>query len=262
MTSMRLRARAARRSLLGALTAALSVAGLMGQGMAARDAHASAVATGCTGTGAPAGAAAAVDPFSLYGDQLRFRVLRNGAPIGHHEVRFRAREDEVIAETRFEAEVRILFLTAYRYHYHSRDVWRDGCLVALTAETNDNGKRTRVEAEFDGEVLRITSPAGAKAVAPGIHPTTHWNAGVLDSTRVLNTITGRIAEVDLIALGEDRVVVEGRTIIAQRYRYAGDIESEVWYDAEGRWVKMRFNAKDGSTIEYVCERCGAGSGSA
>lgn len=200
------------------------------------------------------------DPLSLYGDGLHFRVLRDGAPIGHHEVRFRTRQDEVIADSRFEAEVKVLFFTAYRYQYQSRDVWRDGCLISLKAETNDNGTRTKVEAELEGEGLRVTTLVGSKVVDPGIYPTTHWNSGVLGSSHVLNTITGKIANVDLIPMGEEQVTVEGRPVTARRFRYTGEIQSEVWYDADGRWVKMRFNAKDGSTIEYVCERCGGASG--
>ena len=202
------------------------------------------------------------DPFSLYGDGLHFRVLRDGAPIGRHEVRFRSRQDQVIADSRFEAEVKVLFFTAYRYLYQSQDVWRDGCLVALKAETDDNGTQTKVHAELEGQGLRITTAAGSKVVTPGIYPTTHWNSGVLGSSRVLNTITGKIAEVDLIPMGEETVQVEGRPVTARRFRYTGEIQSDVWYDADGRWVKMRFNAEDGSTIEYVCERCGGAAGGA
>jgi hypothetical protein len=233
---------------------ALFVASLMGVLLMAQNASASVSDRHC--------AVESLDPFSLYGDELRFRVLRNGAPIGHHEVRFRTRQDEVIADSRFEAEVRVLFFTAYRYLYQSRDVWRDGCLVAVKAETNDNGKEMRVEAALEGEALRVTSPAGTRTVEAGIFPTTHWNAGVIGSQRVLNTITGDIAAVDMIALGEETVLVEGTPALAQRYRYTGEIQSDVWYDADGRWVKMRFNAQDGSTIEYVCERCGGAAGGA
>lgn len=202
------------------------------------------------------------DPFSLYGDGLHFRVLRDGAPIGHHEVRFRSRQNEVIADSRFEAEVKVLFFTVYRYRYQSQDVWRDGCLVALKAETDDNGTRTKVHAELEGEGLRVTTAAGSKVVAPGLYPSTHWNPGVLGASHVLNTITGKITEVDLIPMDEEQVMVEGRSVTARRFRYTGEIQPDVWYDADGRWVKMRFNAKDGSAIEYVCERCGGAGGGA
>ena len=43
--------------------------------------------------------------------------------------------------------------------------------------------------------------------------------------------------------------------LAQRYRYFGDLSVDIWYDGDGRWVKMQFTAKDGSSIEYVCRSC-------
>ena len=30
-----------------------------------------------------------------------------------------------------------------------------------------------------------------------------------------------------------------------------------WYDEEGRWVKLRCRAKDGSMIDYICRQCQA-----
>ena len=45
---------------------------------------------------------------------------------------------------------------------------------------------------------------------------------------------------------------------ATRYAYTGDLDNEVWYDDVGRWVKMRFKGRDGSTIDYVCRRCQGG----
>lgn len=86
-------------------------------------------------------------------------------------------------------------------------------------------------------------------------PTDHWHSGVLQSDRVLNTITGRVARVDIADMGEAQVVVNDAPESARRYVYSGDLQTEVWYDREGRWVKMRFRADDGSTIEYVCRKC-------
>ncbi|TVR80131.1 MAG: hypothetical protein EA405_11075 [Rhodospirillales bacterium] len=195
------------------------------------------------------------DPRGLYGDELRFRVLRDGRPVGAHRVHFRNDGDRVIADTRFDLEVRVLFFSAYRYSYRSQDVWRDGCLVSLSAETDDNGSLSRVTAERRGDELHVQGPTGGYVTDPAIFPTTHWNASVVDSDRVLNTINGRVARVTVEPLGPSTVMVAGQPVTARHYRYSGDLHTEVWYDPDGRWVKMRFEAKDGSTIEYECEVC-------
>jgi len=51
------------------------------------------------------------------------------------------------------------------------------------------------------------------------------------------------------------VETERGDVFATHYVYSGELDTEVWYDDEGRWVKMRFKGRDGSTIEYVCRRC-------
>ena len=72
---------------------------------------------------------------------------------------------------------------------------------------------------------------------------------------MLNTLTGQINNVNIKLLGNDDVITENGKIKANYYRYTGDLNTEVWYDADSRWVKMRFEGKDGSKIEYRCIRC-------
>jgi hypothetical protein len=195
------------------------------------------------------------DPFDLYGDTIRFQVLRNGAPVGEHTVEFRRQGDTLIVDTRFDLKVQMLFVTAYRYEYRASDTWRNGCLNGMEVVVNDDGDRHHVNAVADGDRLVIDGPRGRTDVANEIYPTHHWNAGVLGADRVLNTITGRVAEVDIIDKGMETVSVNGESRPARRYAYSGELRTEVWYDERGRWVKMRFAGADGSTIEYVCETC-------
>lgn len=195
------------------------------------------------------------DPLNLYGNELVFRVLRDGEEVGFHRVVFRSEGDSLIAESEFSLEVKVLFFTAYRYRYTSTDVWRHGCLVSVDATVDENGDQTSVRANKANQRLTITGPSGVETADAGIFPTNHWHAGVVDTERVLNTITGKVADVRIIDDGVDWVMVNGETYPARRYHYTGDLRNTVWYDGDGRWVKMRFTAKDGSTIEYVCAQC-------
>jgi hypothetical protein len=198
---------------------------------------------------------ALLDPFALYGDQMHFRVLRNGSPVGEHRVDFRRQGNELIVDTRFEVAVNLLFITAYRYQYQATDVWRDGCLVDLQVAVNDDGERFSVRAREQDGMLAISGPKGTTTASLGLFPTHHWHAGVLDETRVLNTITGRVADVRIVERGPETVVVNGQKRPARAFVYTGELQTEVWYDERGRWVKMRFAGQDGSTIEYICETC-------
>ncbi len=201
-----------------------------------------------------------LDPLALYGPKIEFDVYRKGGRVGFHRVRFERIGDELRVSSIFEVEVGLLFFTAFRYLYQSDSRWRDGRLVYLQATVNDNGKRTRVEAAHDGAQITIRAGDARAAFAGTLYPTNHWNSAVLDQTRVLNTLTGRINEVRIVPQGREAVPTERGRIMATRYAYTGELDATVWYDDAGRWVKLRFLGRDGSPIEYVCRRCQGGIG--
>lgn len=198
------------------------------------------------------------EPSALYGPAIEFDVYRKGARIGSHSVEFRPEGQVLSVDSRFRLQIDVLFFTAYAFDYRSQAQWRDGELVDLRVTVDDNGDSFSLVAERQGAAMRLTRPDESETVAAPVLPTNHWNAAVLRESRVLNTLTGRINNVEIVAEGEEIVPTERGPVRATRYRYTGDLQNEVWYDATGRWVKMRFLGKDGSVIDYVCRRCQGG----
>ncbi|MEQ8747967.1 DUF6134 family protein [Pyruvatibacter sp.] len=203
----------------------------------------------------PAAAVSIGDVRALYGDRMEFGVYRNGSPVGQHYVQFEAADEGLRVTTSTSLAVSALFITVYRFDYESDAVWRDGALMSLTARTNDAGSVIEIDAEANNGVLFVRGPNGTDQTPVGIYPTNHWNAGVIGATQVLDTFTGRIAGVELAPLGVEQVETAHGTIDATRYQYSGAIDNEVWYDDQGRWVKMQFRGTDGSTIELRCRAC-------
>jgi hypothetical protein len=205
----------------------------------------------------PCAVSPAADPLSLYGEEIRFDVRRNGALVGSHTVSFSRQGERLLTSTRFEVAVDVLFITAYRYLYASEATWTGACLEALTATTDDNGKESVVRVSRSGDRLAVSGPGGTATAPLATLPTEHWAYAVVGHDAVINTITGRVNRVDIsLAVTETVKMADGRVIAARRYVYRGELDNEVWYDPAGRWVKMRFPAKDGSSIEYVCVKCG------
>ena len=194
-------------------------------------------------------------PISLYGETLAFDVLRDGTPVGSHTVSFSRDEESLVVETKLDITIKFLMFTAYRLGYSSKARWSDGRLMFLEARTDDDGNVGQVNAQRSNGVIKITGPDGSKAVTSDIFLTNHWNVAVTQSAEVLNTITGKVNKVSMHNLGLETITAEKIEIKARRWAYTGDLQNEVWYDDEGRWVKMRFAGKDGSSIEYVCTKC-------
>ncbi len=204
--------------------------------------------------------AAAADPFALYGSEIRFNVLMDGSPVGSHVVSFDKTEDGLKVRSDFNIGVKFLFFSAYEFSYRSDATWRGGKLADLSARIDDNGELTVVNAVNAGNKLIIEGPKGRHEAAAEIFPTNHWNPAVLNTRLgvVLNTLTGRPNEVMIVKGDEETVETGAGPRVATRYDYQGELRNRVWYDKAGRWVRMKFQAKGGQTIEYVCEICGPG----
>jgi len=197
----------------------------------------------------------AADPLSLYGPAIDFDVFRKGDKVGFHRVRFERIGEDLIVSNTFQLEVHVLFFTAFRYVYHSEARWRHGQLMSLKADVNDNGKSVSIDAVGEDGRMTVRNAVGQFAVDAPLYPTNHWNAAVLPETQVLNTLTGRINNVRIEPRGREEIATEWGDVAATRYAYTGDLAAEVWYDDVGRWVKLRFQGRDGSDIDYVCRRC-------
>ncbi len=194
-------------------------------------------------------------PTAYIGD-LSFDILRNGKPVGNHSVTFEPNGETMTVRTKSKIEIDFLVFTAYRFTYTSESRWVGDEMISLSARTDDDGEVTTVEAARNGSAMQVSGSGGDYETTTPIFPTDHWHKGVIGSTEVLNTITGRIADVKIIDKGWSRVDLPDGPITARHYAYTGDLLTEVWYDGRGRWVAMRFKARDGSTIRYVCNSCG------
>lgn len=198
-----------------------------------------------------------LDPISLYGDEIRFDVLRDGEPIGNYLVRFKRNGRELQVESRASIDVELFFLSAYRLRHQALETWQDGVFTGLDASTNKDGDFSHVEAVRDGPFMEVTGVDGAWDADGNVMPATHWNMAQIVSPVLIHTISGKPTHVSVIEAGIENVSVGDVARPARRFVYSGDEDMETWYDDAGRWVKLRFPAKDGSTIEYVCRKCSA-----
>ena len=202
------------------------------------------------------------DPGQLHrilynGEPLRYTVLRNGKEVGFHTVTFREAADRLEVDTVFQIRISFLFFT-YDYRYTSTGFWREGDLIAIEAEVDDDGDKSLVRALRRERRWVIDGPRGRQMVetAPALFATTHWNPGVIGSTRILNTLTGEVKDVVMENRGRTMVTVGSAQVAATEWAYTGGLETRVWYDDLGRWVRMVFEGKDGSALEVVAQSIG------
>ncbi len=183
-------------------------------------------------------------------DLLQFDVLMDGSKIGEHIVNIgRLGEDTRVA---IDVDLKVNFgpFTLYSYDQTVHETWRDDRLISLKSVTDNDGEKYAVEAGLDGSELRVAVNDAAPVALPSLLPSTYWNKNTVEQTALLATLDGELKEVEISRVGVEEIEVKGAVVEAERYAMRGDIDLDIWYDTDGRWVYLTFDFK-GNKFDYV-----------
>lgn len=180
----------------------------------------------------------------------QFRVTLDGREIGSHRYTLEPAGEGVLLRSEARFDVKILFVTAYRYDHQAVERWQDGCLQSLDSRTDSNGTRTAVTAADGGNGLAVARPAG-KDLHPGcVLSFAYWDPRILEADQLLNSQTGELVPVRVTPLGQESVPVRGMARSASRYRISGrELQIDVWY-ADGRWIGLEALTDGGRRLRY------------
>jgi len=164
---------------------------------------------------------------------LKFRVEREGNPIGVVMERFQVEGDTLRVDVFIEFAVKLAFITVYRYEHRSREIWKGGRLVRIDTVTNDDGDAQAVNGAADGDRFKATGIFGPVEAPANILPSSYWHPDFVDQTRMLDSQKGRIMEFAITDEGSQQIEVQNaRQVAATRYAMRGDVDLDFWYDSE------------------------------
>jgi hypothetical protein len=184
--------------------------------------------------------------------RLAFRALRNGAPLGTHDLVFTREGDVLTVDIAVDYVVKIGPLPVFRYKMRCRESWRDGLLISATADTDHNGKPGWMRAQRSGAALLVNGSKSGKYPAPaGALLASHWNQAQLEGP-MINPQDGELLNFTVTPRGQVQVPDPAGVLRPLRhFSLAGRESLDLWYDADGRWVSLRAQVADGSTVTYL-----------
>lgn len=198
-------------------------------------------------------------PEQIYGTKAVYRVYRNRKPIGFHTIYFARKPHELVINVESEMAVKLLGISLYSRRYRSEEIWSGGELVQMTTSINDSRAGTRtIEAVSRGDYLQVEDSVRDSTFTSALadHASNHWHPGAVSARRIFHVLHGRLYQGPPKSQGWERVVLDGGDVVsARRFDYFAGFNASVWYDADWRWVKLSFQADDGSTLEYKCQEC-------
>ncbi len=180
-----------------------------------------------------------------------FSVLLDGSEIGYH--RFQLTEDDgqrrLTSEAKFD--VRFLFINAFRYRHTNTEIWADGCLERIEANTRSNGKELAVTGLRAAEGFVVDDGKAQNSLDNCVMTFAYWNPDFLSQPRLLNPQSGEYLDVEVERVGQEPIVVRGEEVPASVYRItARKLELKLWYSEDNEWLALESVAKGGRILRY------------
>ena len=193
------------------------------------------------------------------GNQMSFRVLRNGTPIGEHHLNFSQNGDALVVDINIALLVTFAGITLFRYGATARERWSGGVFQSLESQVNDNGARLEVHAHKTAAGYSVAginhgNPARSypEYTAPAdTMPLTYWNKAMLNGT-LLNIQTAHTYAAVVQPQGWNSLpTAEGGAITAQRFDLRGKLHLNVWYDRFSQWSGLAFHVSGNESYEKI-----------
>lgn len=180
-----------------------------------------------------------------------FSVLLDGDEIGYHRFELTEEGDERRVKSEAKFDVRFLFINAFRYRHTNTEIWSDGCLRQIEARTEANSKKLSVTGSTVDEGLVIDDGTSKNVLPDCVMTFAYWDPAFLEQPKLLNSQSGDYLDVEVEALGRERIAVRGEQIDAEAYRVLADkIELTLWYSTDSEWLALESVAKGGRIIRY------------
>jgi|GEM_PF-467530 len=183
---------------------------------------------------------------------LSFEITMNETPIGQTTVSKRLVEGglEVTVETK--TEVNVLFVT-FTYDHKRKEVWRDGVLLSVDAQTDDDGEQKSLRMVRNDGVEPfsvIANDEDVRSEPSDVLPLALWTDLITSRKTLLRVVDGTPISVTIQKLGDDTVTIGDQDFSAVTYLMKGDRERALWYDRQGELLKATFT-RSGYDIAFT-----------
>ena len=179
-----------------------------------------------------------------------FAVMRDDTQIGTNTISVARNGADTTVESVTHIEVKLGFVTLYRFDQKETERWTDGRFLSMDSTTDDNGTLHKTDAKNTNGSIAVKGDGHACEVAAGTFPLSPWNAAVVAQNHALDPRDGSFVNVTVEDRGEDTLLLHGRSTRAHHYFVRTTYAQDLWYDDSSRLVKLEFKGSDGSTILY------------
>lgn len=177
---------------------------------------------------------------------LDFDIVRKGDVIGHYHSDFVRRPDQALeVRTHVTVDVTMGPIRLYDFQHSSVETWRNGRLIGLVADTDDDGEVHHLQAEGGEQTLALVVDGKTSITSGNAVPSSLWSRDMLDGNRPIFDIgDGQIVRT------KTQCDVPHSAQAPSMCEISGDLIRTLHFDPNGILVGLTFPAEDGSKVTY------------
>ncbi len=180
--------------------------------------------------------------------QIAYDVWRNGKLIGSYVLAFNPQGKQLRVTVDWDIKIKGIIFTLYRSEHHSEEIWEGRQLISLISSSNDNGKRRQFSWRQNNKTAEIIFDDHTVPTTLGLFPTSLWQPDTIKQTVLLDTVKGKLRQVNIEYQGTESIVIAGQSFPTKHYLVSGEMTRHVWYGMDQDIVQVSFPASDGSMI--------------
>lgn len=152
--------------------------------------------------------------------------------------------------------VKLLWMSAYRYQHQATEQWQGECLSKLSAQTRENKVKTIVEGQLQSQQFEVKVNEKNVSLPTCIMTFAYWNPLMRQQSKLLNPQNAEFLDVTVTGQGTSTLKVRGQNTPTQVYLLKGSFEGKeklnirLWYDAQDEWVGLESTTPEGYKINY------------
>lgn len=194
----------------------------------------------------------ALPAFAGHLTAYHYSVLRDGDPIGLFQFKTETQGKTRRVEVSGDIAVTLGGITLYRLEHRRSELWQDDLLVESVAHTDKNGDVFEIEITREPEGYKRVLNGETETFDASVGVLALWHQSLLLGGTFISPMDDKVLSLEMAFQSEEEIDLGAGPIAVKHYKMTGDSERDIWFDAAGQVVKVRFTERL-SEIEYRLE---------
>ena len=194
-------------------------------------------------------------------NEVSFDVIRKNKVIGNLTTKFIKENENLILHSVLDIEVKVLFLSAYKFFQETKETWSKGDFIAIDGFTDfEDDREYKIDGKDVNGMFIATGMDGLIEMNENIVPLNYWNKSMLNENEVFDTQKGIVRKINVEKLKNEKVKINKSKYETEKFIFNASInpkdlgpfpEYTLWYYND-ELLKMEFqNPKDKKTITII-----------